>query len=582
MRNILLTLLGLVQLFCYAQTTYYSCSTSGENSTDPTGTSPACAASTAWNSLGNTLIVQSGHTFNFNISIKNFELDGNITIEEGAIMNLTQSGQGENIRVNAVFQVNGTLNVTSSTGKDFKFKVDEANTGNGELNVGGNGSISGTSTGAKVVKIEYKNQSTGEINGSVDINGEFKVKSQLTLNSGGSINAPKFKTDDDGVELDIDGIVSATTIEFKKVSTIDGTGTFDSPNNLTGNSVGNLTVNGETVDWSATDSVAIIEYSEFVWMGSWAGGNIPSLDDVAKIEGNYSTSVNGTLASSNFFVSSGDTLSFDSNDNLDHLANVQIDGVAEIIDNTIISTGVDLSGSGKIILKRNFTRKGWHHLGWPVKSGYTLGDLILDENIAYNWEFDYTDPVTDTTNVFYWDASVSSWEVPTAATDLSGMAFSIYVFSTTSSITLVIDPEDLNTGLINQSFAYNDPGSDAPGNANIEDDPDGWAGGVTSGWNLWINPFQRYVSISDLQTELNAISGMPLETVIYAYTGSGYSNSSSGLTGLYPNQAFFLRSKGTGGTHSITSASSSGTQVGSNYFKTQQELIFTIRNGKLE
>ena len=81
MKRLLLLSFTLLSLVGFAET-YYTCSTSGQNTTNPDGTT-GCAASTAWNTAGDTLIVRNGTTFNIG---NGATIAGNIIVEQGGTL----------------------------------------------------------------------------------------------------------------------------------------------------------------------------------------------------------------------------------------------------------------------------------------------------------------------------------------------------------------------------------------------------------------------------------------------------------------------------------------------------------------
>ena len=191
MKKYLVLIAMALSTFAFAQATYYTCATSGQNTTNPDGVT-ACAASTAWNAATNILIVRNGTTLN--LSGTPFNLNGSIIIEQGGTLvfnsgsSANNNNNAFNILANAVVIVDGTFQITS---QNTKLSISSAgllivnstgtltNSGSGNSDIIVDGNITGSGT------IEW----TGSATGSGTINGQpvGSVTSPLSLDQVGFI-----------------------------------------------------------------------------------------------------------------------------------------------------------------------------------------------------------------------------------------------------------------------------------------------------------------------------------------------------------------------------------------------------------
>lgn len=225
------------------------------------------------------------------------------------------------------------------------------------------------------------------------------------------------------------------------------------------------------------------------------------------------------------------------------------------------------SGSGEIKLTREFTRTGWHHIGWPTASGAnkTLADLTLN-----GFTFNYAGPQNNG-NVYTWDAQTSGWATTSANTSLFGNAFNIYA-PAGSSISLTLQYTEFNHTSHGQGYNYHNPGNTPPGNATS------WTTAVTDGWNMLYNNFQSYLSLNIINTDPNN----PFSGGVSVWDGSQYlvGNGNVGdISTLSPNQAFFVRNanSGTSGNYTIPQNSKIANPASMpSYFKTTNQTTFVL------
>lgn len=279
-----------------------------------------------------------------------------------------------------------------------------------------------------------------------------------------------------------------------------------------------------------------------------------------------------------FDVNSGATLNV--LDKLRVSSGGSITNNGEIIfnNNAVFDASGTVSGTGNITLVRRFNRAGWQHISFPIKRSTTktLGDIEKTGEA-----FNYTNPKSPQTNIFFWDAATSGWMIPTATTPVD-KPFSIYSFGNNESVELTIDNADFNTEDFAQPYVYFDnasgPNNTTPGNSDNSFGTGGWANAVVDGWNLFANPFQAYINSASLNTDL--ANEADLDNGIYVWDDVSDSYQLN-PTYINPNQAYFVHASAGSGNFSINTALRDSAGSGPGFFKTKNELTLNLSSDSI-
>ena len=141
----------------------------------------------------------------------------------------------------------------------------------------------------------------------------------------------------------------------------------------------------------------------------------------------------------------------------------------------------------------------------------------------------------------------------------------MYVFDANAVVELTIANTELNFVNFSQAYVTVTGGTD-PGNA---DPGSGWGSAGPTGWNKFVNPFQSYLTIDDL----DFLDGINFSASAYVYdaaTGSyksGINGGGGSETVIGPNQAFFVQSISGSNSAIINVAAMNGSPASQpNYF----------------
>ena len=521
MKKILFFLL-LVGPFAMA-TDYFVCSTNASNSgndgpfsiTDSTGTNNCLAVGIAtWNNSANTIYVPSGKELVLSAPVKNLPID---------------------IHCDIVVEQGGKLSFAGHNQEPFVIKNGTTVIVNGDFVLTENNTILTIETGGLLIV-----NSTGKITNSGNPQNHVEVNGDIT-----------------------------------------GSGTVEWSGNLTGTG----TINGTTI--GSQVSPLNLAQEGFVWDGTaWQGGTAPSgIYDRTIFNGNYSSSADTMVSSTwpsegitiNEKLGGGFyTIAFDENDDLSNIKSVTNEGLLKFVDNVTISGVVlDAAGGGQITIERNFTRKGWHHMSLPVKSGsYTLGSLVTS-----GFTFNFGVPNLNNRNIYGWNADSSAWSEITADTSIIGLVLNVFASDSGNSISITMNESDFNNTGRSMPYVYHDPMGNPPGNGT------GWVNPLLDdGWNTWYNPVQSYLISDSLDLPADLDNSIYIwDAGTNAYLSYVPGNPGTGdVPYISPHQAFFVRSTGNSGSHIIGddfSKREPSPLSRTSYFKTSSKTAIQLLSG---
>ena len=368
----------------------------------------------------------------------------------------------------------------------------------------------------------------------------------------------------------VQGASSAATLAVN--GSVTGSGTIDVPGGISGGG----TINGQ--DPSSVPNPIDLSTIGFIWDGtSWSPSAPDGAEDRAIFNGNYTFSGDAAYGSPVFpaggiTINSGFTATFDGNVDLTSITSAAISGTVELVDNTTINETIvpDPNATGQVKVTRTFptVSNDWVRMGFPVR---------VDPNNALNFPT-WGDVVTigflksnsgNTANFYYWDASTSNWELPTASTPLPGTAFAVFPFSGANrSISVTVPIAEFNNAGFSFDLAYNDGTSS---NASFI--------GPSDGWNQLYNPFMGDISSIALTDSMAATSDFQSNAVSIwngtqykVWSNSGGDGNDADAEFIRSFEAFFVQaSDPNSGSFTITeslrgSGANSANSV--NYFKT--------------
>ncbi len=538
LRSLSTACFGLLVSIGFAQNTYYTCNTSSGTNLSGSTTGSCGVAEATWNQPGNTIIVQSGDLFT--APDPNFTFLCNVTIEDGGFLILNKVGNKRdfNFANGTYLRVEGTLNTSNNVSLNLNGVVEVTPTGN--LNNSGSSN----------------NEVTIGTTGSIWVAGSISSGGDFTVN--GAANISGFLT---ALDVVVDGYVN-------------GSGTIVGNNSIGGSG----TINGETtsVISSPLNLVGLgFEWNGNQWVGTASGSSksgLTTLDKAIIAGADYSTS-NGPIIAAALEVASG-SLIIEDGDSVIISGKVLNNATIEVIDNGMIDAfAINSNSTGQVIAKRNFSRTGWHMMGFPTTGSQTLSSIN-----ASGISFDVSQ--TAAQNVYQWDASNSQWTFPSSSTSIASEAFIIYADSANGSLTLNMDATDLNLGSTDLFFTYHNPGAATNGSTTNGTD---WTSTVTDGFNLLANHFPGFI-------DWDLVGNLPnsFDNAVYVWDGNGYKSYVNGIGDqearfIAPNQAFFMRN--TSGAGLLNISPSAITQTPSTFndvFKTAPSQLRLVVSGQTD
>ena len=438
---------------------------------------------------------------------------------------------------------------------DFSNTIDGVVIVEGTLNVDNSG-IQINSAGRLIVRSGGAIVATNG-NAFITNNGVLFVASGATLSTGGGSGGDL--TINSSGTAQIDGIINAR--DFILNGAITGTGTINVTNSISGTG----TINGQSGPFSSPIDLSSIGIT---WDGSvWSPSNPASPNDLLIFDGDYSTGTDGDIEAKNVIINASHTVIVSANAVFQVSAEIQNNGTLDVENNASLLSEI-FSGSGNVVLNRSFSRKGWHHMNFPVLTG-TFGDLdTAGFTITYSG---------NKTNIYNWDASTSGYTFTSSGGSLANNPFAIFIDDLGASISLTVPMSALNYQNQAQTLGYNDPGVSNPGNSQ------GWTDAANAdGWNFLMNYYQTYVDWEKVAARLNTTTEF-VSSAISIWDGSQYQTFNTGGSGsarwVSPNQSFWLRTRSTVSTSfSLIDLDKASAPFGgsTNYFKTGKNVVFHL------
>lgn len=218
-----LLILSLFAISGYS-VTYYTCATSGQNTTNSNGTS-GCAASTAWNASGNELIVRNTTTFTLTA---NTTLTGNLTVDAGGILTTSANNRVLTVSNGAILTVNGTIDFGNKN--NCQIIVESG----GAIIIGATGAVLNNGSNAQSI-ITVESGASATINGTISATGPITINADVTFEDNLKVSA-------------VQTISGTGNITVKRNFTQSGWVRMGFP--VTTGTCGDLVTNGFTLNYS--------------------------------------------------------------------------------------------------------------------------------------------------------------------------------------------------------------------------------------------------------------------------------------------------------------------------------------------
>lgn len=426
----------------------------------------------------------------------------------------------------------------------------------GTATLSGNRTINIFPTG--YIHIQSGGSITGSGNLTLNNNGTLIIDGNLTLGGSGDLNILG------GSATTINGSVNIGQ-DININAPVNGTGTMSwgSISLGTGGSVNDGDPSAQTppLDLSSFGT------PEVTWDGAqWSDGGIPKSNYRVVIDGTYFSASNGNLVVDQMIINMNQTFTVGDGDVLFVNSSMVNNGTLVLDNGAQINGFGDISGTGEVETKVRFTRAGWQHLGFPLK---TTSTLTLADIHGMGISLNFGAPNANQRNIFGWDASTSLYRSPASSEEIDQNAYLVYVrpSQVNSELRLTLSNSDLNNIGTSLNYDYHNPGTSTPGAGS------GWTTSLTDGWNLLINPFPSYLDWSQV-TLPPSING-----AIYIWDGNQYQTWSSGAPNnnnlIAPFQAFFVRNSSGSGAISLPNTVRDTAQ-GPSYFRSIPLPSFTI------